>query len=148
MGIKDLLEAIGGEKAKAIPRKIIVNNVEFLSKPCTPATFTEAEEIWPILEASLIGVNGFGLTANQIGIQKAVGFIEFNGKTYKLLNPRIVESNLDKILFFNEGCLSFPGKTRDTLRHASIVIEDDNLGRLNLSLDKTVLILFLEVARL
>lgn len=134
MGIKDLLAASDSGSKNVEPRLIITDR-EFLSQKCKSATFNEAEEIWPILEASL-GDNGFGLTANQIGIQKAVCFIRFGDKTYKLLNPRVSESSVDTVIFAGEGCLSFPGKTCDTVRKSSIVVEDDNLGRTDLSLDK------------
>jgi len=134
MSIKDLLSAGMKSRGEVKPRKIIVGDREFLSEKCKSATFNEAEEIWAILEASL-GDNGFGLSANQIGIRKAVGFIKFKDKTYKLLNTRISEASIDTIVFTGEGCLSFPGKTCDTVRHVRIVVEDDNLGYLNLSLE-------------
>ena len=136
MSIKDLLNAASMDEQKQVKsREIVINDKKFLSERCEPATFSEAEEIWPILEASL-GDSGFGITANQIGIRKAVCFIKFNNETYKLLNPRISESSVDTIIFAGEGCISFPKKTCNTVRRVSVVVEDDNLGRLDLSLDK------------
>jgi peptide deformylase len=91
--------------------------------------------LWPILEASL-GDLGYGLSANQIGVQKSVCLIKFNDKTYKLLNPRVIETSSEVITFMREGCLSFPGKRCNTVRFTRIVVEDDNIGQLTLSLDK------------
>lgn len=122
------------------PRPIIKNNRDFLSEPCEKASIVEAEEIWGILEATLdVHGDGFGLSANQIGIKKAVALIKFEDKTYKLLNPRIIQVGKDRMIIPQEGCLSFPKKVCKTVRYTEIVVEDDNLGTLSLSLKDSFL---------
>ena len=136
MGIKDELNAVEDVQIEVPARKLIKGTDPIINSPCRIATKSEAEGIWPILEATLATLDGYGLFANQIGIPKAIGLIKFNDKTYKLLNPRIVEVGKDTIIFKGEACFSFPKKHRDTLRFASIVIDDDNLGRLYLDTTK------------
>lgn len=130
---KDMLnDAEGVKVAEAIP---VVIGVENISTPCENATMEEAEEIWANLEASLNPEAGFGLTANQIGVNKRVGFIRYAGKEYRLLNTRIVEAGPITVVH-NEGCLSLPGKTINTERHHTITIEDEILGRMQLTMAK------------
>lgn len=130
---KDMLndaEEIKG--AKIIP---IVTGVENICTPCENATIEEAEEIWANLEASLDSEAGFGLTANQIGVNKRVGFIRYAEKEYRLLNTKIVETGPMTVIY-NEGCLSLPGKTINTERYHTITIEDEILGRMQLTMAK------------
>ena len=87
---KDMLNAAEGiKKAKVIP---IVIGAENVSIPCEKATIEEAEEIWANLEASFDTKEGFGLTANQIGVNKCVGFIRYAEKTYRSGCHRIPKS--------------------------------------------------------
>ena len=75
---KDILnDAEGIKEVEVIP---VVTGVENISTPCENATIEEAEEIWANLKASLDPEAGFGLTANQIGVNKRVGFIRYAGK--------------------------------------------------------------------
>ncbi len=130
---KDMLDTAEGVKdVKVVPIVLGVNNI---STPCDSATIEEAEEIWANLEASLNPDAGFGLTANQIGVNKRVGFIKYAGKIYRLLNTKIVETG-PIVIIHNEGCLSLPGKTINTERHHTITIEDDILGRMQLTMAK------------
>ena len=124
--------AEGVKEARIIP---VVTGVENISTPCENATIEEAEEIWANLEASLNPEVGFGLSANQIGINKRVGFIQYAGKKYRLLNTKIIELGPMTVIY-NEGCLSLPGKTINTERHHSIIIEDEILGRMQLTMAK------------
>ena len=110
----------------------ILFGLEHINKPCSSATFTEAEQIWNILDATLDTAVGFGLTASQIGISKRVALVKYEGKTYRLLNTRITHADTESVLY-NEGCLSLPGKTVNTLRWENIIVEDDVQGTLNLS---------------
>jgi len=130
---KDMLDtAEGSKEGIAIP---VITDINIISTLCTNATMEEAEDIWANLEASLNSDAGYGLTANQIGINKRVGFIKYAGKEYKLLNTRIVETGPTAIIY-GEGCLSFPGKTINTERHQTITIEDEILGRVEFSMSK------------
>lgn len=137
MGIKDLLNDSTQESSQitASPVDLIINNKKFLSQKCQPASIVEAEELWPVLKATVKKHDGFGIAANQIGILKAVAFIEFKGKEYKLLNPRIISVGPEKTLVTDESCLSFPKKSRNTVRFTEIIVEDDYLGNLTLNIE-------------
>lgn len=124
------------QEVDALP---IVIGVENINTPCEEATIEEAEEIWAKLEASLDPIAGFGLVANQIGINKRVAFIRYADKEYRLMNTKIVETGLT-ITIYNEGCLSIPGKTVHTQRYQNIIIEDGILGRMELTMSKNGLL--------
>lgn len=127
---KDALNDIEATvKVEPVP---IVTGLEAISVLAEKATFAEAEKIWPILEASLNPAVGFGLAAIQIGIPKKVAVIFYNGKKYRLLNTEIVEKQ-NEVVIYNEGCLSLPNKTMNTLRCVDIVIQDDVMGKVALS---------------
>jgi peptide deformylase len=130
MGIRDVLGSVV-EEVKPSP---IVKNEPFLHEPCDKATLVEAIPIWKKLRATLKRSGGFGISANQIGIKKTVAFIDYKGKTYELLNPRIVQG-LDPLIVNDEGCLSFPKKFCNTVRYSKITIVDDNLGEITLTKD-------------
>ncbi len=130
---KDMLAAAEGIKEGKIIQ--VVTGIENISTPCENATIEEAEEIWANLKASLNTDTGYGLTANQIGINKRVGFIRYGGKEYRLLNTRIVETGPTAVIY-GEGCLSLPGKTINTERCHTITIEDEILGRMQLTMSK------------
>lgn len=130
---KDMLNiASGVKKAEIIP---IVTGIENINIPCEDATIEDAEEIWVNLEVSLNPEAGFGLTANQIGTNKRVGFIRYAGKEYRLLNTRIVETG-PTVIIYGEGCLSLPSKTVNTERYHTITIEDEILGKMSLTMAK------------
>ncbi len=130
---KDMLNS--AEDIKKVAAVPILIDIKDISTPCENATIEEAEEIWANLEASLNPDAGFGLTANQIGVNKRVGFIRYAGKEYRLLNTKIVETSSTTIVY-NEGCLSLPGKTINTERYHTITIEDEILGRMHLTMSK------------
>jgi len=99
--------------------KPIVNNINELRKPC--ADVLPDEDISAILQDlkdTLATKKGYGLTANQIGIQKKLAYYVFKGKENVLINSKIIEKS-DKIVF-NEGCLSFPGVVVKTDRYTDI----------------------------
>jgi len=103
--------------------KKIVTNIRELKKPCT--LVAEGEDITEIvqdLKDSLNTKQGYGLAANQIGIDKRVSYIYYLGKELILINPKIV-SKVKKYRFRKEGCLSFPGIPCDTIRYNYISFE-------------------------
>jgi len=68
--------------------------------------------------------DGVGLSASQIGICKNV-FIMKDVKTKDIsvfINPEYVKISDEKVIG-REGCLSFPGKTKDVLRSKDIEIK-------------------------
>jgi len=81
---------------------------------------------WELRHSSIPGV---GLAAPQIGINKAVAIIRVKNSfdptdpvtSINLVNPRLVEAH--DLVQYNEGCLSFPGKSSKTIRYDEIFIE-------------------------
>lgn len=100
----------------------------FLRQKSESATLDEAKEI----SKKLISVlaerkeGDIGLAAPQIGILKKVCIVRAKNLIV-LVNPRIVEASGET--WYQEGCLSFPGASVRTKRHANIVVEVDYLGQ-------------------
>lgn len=53
---------------------------------------------------------GIGLAATQIGLRNRMFVMEINEKQWQCFNPEI-EKLGDDLVEFDEGCLSFPGKS-------------------------------------
>lgn len=87
-------------------------------------TQEEVTEIVRDLEEAFVPLTnrGFGLAANQIGINKAVALLVVGGKHTILVNPKIIEKT-DKVIF-PESCFSFSGITVLTDRYNHIKIEN------------------------
>jgi len=111
----------------------IVTNINELKKPCHEVTLDDnIQEIVKKLKDTLAYHNGFGLSANQIGIQKKISYCKipkYNPKDKKIeftelviINPKIIEKDR-KILFKQEGCLSIPYLRIDTDRYVFITLE-------------------------
>ncbi len=109
----------------------IVTDINFLRKPCLEVTKEDnIKEIIQKLKNTLESIGGFGISANQIGIQKKISYgkipkfinkkLEHN--EYILINAKIIEKDRP-IKVKNEGCLSFPGIYVDTLRYVFCTIE-------------------------
>ena len=109
------------------------NKITQVCKPCK--SVEEGEEIGAkLLKILTESTSGFGLAANQIGINKRVCVLNVKDPVV-LVNPKIVEKSEDKFIF-PEGCLSFPKKYVRTERHVSVTIEADNHnGKLSFSAD-------------
>ncbi len=110
----------------------IVTDERKMRVPCENATQEEANEIYTLLEQKLIelekcGTPGYGLAANQIGIQKRVALITYAGKVIKLLNPKILDLK-NEFIFRGEGCFSVPNDRRDTIRYQCITFENEEDG--------------------
>ena len=69
--------------------------------------------------------NGVGLAAPQVGVLKRIAVVEYEGKSFTLINPRVIERN--GIQDSEEGCLSFPGIYANVKRPEKVKIEVDNL---------------------
>ena len=106
--------------------KAIVNNIQELRKVC--AEVEPDEDISTILQDlkdTLATKKGYGLAANQIGVQKKIAYYVLDGKEVTLINPKIVEK--DNKITFKEGCLSFPGIVILTDRYNTLTIELDRM---------------------
>lgn len=64
--------------------------------------------------------NGIGLAAPQIGYNKRIFVINFNGDLRTFINPIISEAT--NLTLNREGCLSFPGREFIRPRHAKITV--------------------------
>lgn len=106
----------------------IVRDEKFLRKVSEKSTHEEALPIWEELEKVLDEKKEIALSAVQIGILKRVAVIKVGDKVFKMLNP-VILGKQDEFIFRGEGCLSFPGVFKNTIRFKSVEIQDDNLGK-------------------
>jgi peptide deformylase len=88
---------------------------------------TEAKEIIEKLEKELKKhSNGYGLSAIQIGIPKAISIIKYDRHEQEfivLINPEFIEKG-EEFVFYGEGCLSFPDVYMQTIRHKDFIIKN------------------------
>lgn len=118
----------------------IITSYSELKKPCLELEKNEnAKEIIQDLKDTLAKAGGFGISANQISIQKKVSYIKIpkkiNPQTKKieyeemiLINPKIIEKS-NPIQVQNEGCISFPGLEINTKRYIFITVQFENEKR-------------------
>ena len=73
------------------------------------------------MEETMELAKGIGLAAPQIGVSKRIIVINYEDKTYKLINPEIIiqEGQTTEI----EGCLSVPGMLGTVKRAKSVVVK-------------------------
>lgn len=111
--------------------KKIVTNINELHIPCQKVEKGEdISQILKDLKDTLDRVGGLGLSANQIGINKAISYLRFprmNDKTkkiemieYYIINPKI-QSKISPFVM-KEKCLSLPGLEIQTMRYRFIVV--------------------------
>ena len=117
----------------------IVQNVSELKKPVTdlPKNKNEQDVIAAALFTALKKEKGFGLSANQIGIDKRVCVINIKDPLV-LVNPRITNRSEDGVVYI-ESCLSLPKtmkKAVKTIRSQNITVETDNLGTIEFGPDE------------
>jgi peptide deformylase len=111
----------------------IVSNLAELRKCCLPVE--KGENISDIIQAlkdTSESKHGWGISANQIGINKKISYIKipkFIDKNKQivynelvLINAKIVEHD-KPVKVMNEGCLSFPGVHVHTRRYVFITVE-------------------------
>jgi len=106
----------------------IITDEKVLRQVSSVATFEEAQEIWKKLEQYLDEQKEVALSAIQIGIPKRVALIKLGNKVFKMLNP-VILGKQNEFVFKGEGCLSFPKIFKNTLRHGSIDVQDESMGR-------------------
>ena len=104
---------------------IITQDEKILRTECVEVSLDEAKELLKTLETELdyankLGKNGVGLAAPQIGIHKKVAIIRAGANfNLDLVNAKIENAYYPQV-FKGEGCLSFPGRTEDTIRFQEI----------------------------
>ena len=57
--------------------------------------------------AAMRAHEGVGLAAPQVGVLKKIAVVEYDGKSYVLINPKVLDQK--GLQDAEEGCLSFPG---------------------------------------
>ena len=80
---------------------------------------------------------GFGLSANQIGVDKRMCIINIK-EPMVLVNPKIVKRSEEAVQYI-ESCLSLPKtmrKPKNTVRSISITVDTDNLGTVEFGPDE------------
>ena len=109
-------------------QKIVCDRVA-LSKVCQPATKSDnIKETVQDLKDTLATKKGWGLTANQIGVDKKISFVKLpkgfsqNEEGWVLINA-VITTKDNPIKFIGEGCLSFLGIKVTTKRYNFIAVE-------------------------
>jgi len=97
-----------------------------------PLTLEIEEELmfWErLMEYTLHNNTCMGMAGVQLGMPYRgfyLAHIRFG--EWRFRNPVIKQVSPDKMLFENEGCMSYPGEFRNTLRHNWIDVYDDING--------------------
>jgi len=110
--------------------KQIIGDRKILSKACQQVTKDDkVKEIVQDLKDTLGSKKtGWGLSANQIGVDKRISYIRLpkhlskNQEGWVLINAVITEKD-NPIRINDEGCLSFPGIKVTTKRHLFLAVE-------------------------
>ena len=74
------------------------------------------------MKETMMANKGVGLSANQVGIKKALFVVFWKNKFYAFFNPEIVKHSKEKILS-EEGCLSVPDKICLVERYKNITLK-------------------------
>lgn len=103
-------------------RDILIWPDSKLTKPSEEVTSFDKElhTLLDDMKETLLGVNGLGLAAPQVGINKKVFIITLpDQSSLEVINPKFnLAAGPRK--FENEGCLSLPGERFQTLRYSRI----------------------------
>lgn len=95
-------------------RRLVEDTHPILHERCNPIRFNEGagqmdpEELRDILFANMEYWNGYGLSANQIGLPYRAFSMLHEDKPMMIINPRIVEYS-NEMVYDLEGCLTYPG---------------------------------------
>ena len=119
------------------PEKILKKKCE-LVRSVDDEIRTHIEDMLALMRIS----GGVGLAANQAGLDLSLVVIEFEGRIFKLVNPRIVKS--EGAVSFLEGCLSFPGLELEVNRKNRVWVSalDDSGKALDLELEGFLAVVF------
>ena len=118
--------------------KIVTDTIK-LKKVVTdlPKNKSEEEVISAALFTALEKEKGFGLSANQIGVDKRMCVINIK-EPMVLINPKITKRSEEAVQYI-ESCLSLPKtmrKPKNTVRSISVTVETDNLGTVEFGPDE------------
>lgn len=115
------------------PNPILREKTKEITDPKDPEI---KELIFDMIETLEKSEQAVGLAAPQVGKNVSLCIIQFEGKTYILINPKIKSKSWSKEIF-EEGCLSFPGKFIPVKRSRRVKIEalDRNGNKIVLKAD-------------
>ena len=113
---------------------IVISPDPRLRQECVPVEeiTPELRELVERMKRDMFESEGCGLAAPQVGelIQLVIIDVDYTSADdydpYVLINPVIVEQS-DRLVPFNEGCLSIPGLTCEIRRPDHVVVEAENL---------------------
>lgn len=99
-----------------------------LKKPAEPVeAFDEALlDLVERMRAAMRAREGVGLAAPQVGVSRRIALVEYDGQSFVLINPRLLEQRGEQI--GEEGCLSFPGIYAEVKRPAWVRVEARDEG--------------------
>ena len=91
-------------------RKILTDKEPALHKVCKPVEKFDwkLHKLLGDMRDTLLGANGVGLAAPQVGILRRVVIVDTGEEILELVNPTIIETDGEQV--GAEGCLSVPGK--------------------------------------
>jgi peptide deformylase len=70
---------------------------------------------------TMLGSDGVGLAATQVGVSLRVIVIKVDNQLYQLANPELIRSSGEQIGY--EGCLSVPGYIGEVARADKVVVK-------------------------
>jgi peptide deformylase len=73
------------------------------------------------LSETLQKLEGLGLSANQVGINKRICVVNMSDKNWVMFNPVIINRS-QELSTFSEGCLSYPGLYLKIPRASSVTV--------------------------
>ena len=94
-----------------------------LKKPAEPVERFD-EELADFVERMRVAMRareGVGLAAPQVGVSRRIALVEYDGQSFVLINPRVLEQRDEQT--GEEGCLSFPGIYAEVKRPAWVRVE-------------------------
>lgn len=99
-----------------------------LKKVSEPVTVFDNElaDFVKVLFSSMRVHDGVGLAAPQVGVLKKIAVVEYDGNSYVLINPRLIDQK--GIQESEEGCLSFPGIYANVVRPQWVKIESQDVN--------------------
>ena len=129
MGAKNLTESekiLSNESSNGILeiRKYPDPVLKKISEPVTVFD-DELEDFVKVLFSSMRVHDGVGLAAPQVGVLKKIAVVEYDGKSYVLINPKVVDQK--GLQEGEEGCLSFPGIYAHVTRPQWVKIESNDV---------------------
>ena len=111
----------------SLVQKILLYDAPELHNPSSELLIDDDMEfIGTMMDVICATINGVGLAACQIGVNKRVCVLRVDtdiNVVKILINPEIIEESSDKLVTGEEGCLSFPGIVSEIQRPYEIKVK-------------------------